>query len=334
MKKAALISAALFCVAGSIYGQDELQKASAKAAAAFAEAPKTKEEVSKPSFWTNSVLVGIGFNQTGLFSWAAGGYNSLTLNAGLDAKAVYSKDLISWNNRLQLKYGFLWSADKDNLLQKSNDLIKFESSYGYKTAKDSKWRYTASFDFRSQFTDSYDSYKKDGDSGDWTGTLKSGFMSPAYTTFALGMEWAPVDWFNVNIAPATGGITFCSTEALRAKYGMDLKDEGLDPAVGSNYRGSLFQFGAQVKINFKTSINKVFKYETQLVLFTNYLNKPFTHNRVNWDNSISWQMAKYFAVGLDTWLIYDPIVLIGDRQRVQFKEFFSVNFTYTFGNKK
>ena len=50
-------------------------------------------------------------------------------------------------------------------------------------------------------------------------------------------------------------------------------------------------------------------------------------------------MGKYIKIGLDTWLIYDPIVTIADKaglnptQRVQFKEFFSINFTYTIGKK-
>ena len=115
---------------------------------------------------------------------------------------------------------------------------------------------------------------------------------------------------------------------------MKLKEEGLDADLGSSYRSALFQFGAQVKLNFKTSLNDVFKYETQLVLFTDYLNRPFRNNRVNWDNKISWQASKFFRIGLNTWLLYDPIVMIDDTQKVQFKEFFSVNFTYTISNKR
>ena len=93
-------------------------------------------------------------------------------------------------------------------------------------------------------------------------------------------------------------------------------------------------------MNLKTSINDIFTYETQLILFTDYLNHPFVWNRVNWDNKFALLVGKYIKIAFDTWLIYDPIVLIADkagndaRQRVQFKEFFSFNFTYTFGKKK
>ena len=335
MKRTATIFCALLCGAVMMHAQDdELQKAMAAAAEALQEAPEAAAAEDKPQYWNNWMKFNLGTSSTSLWNWAAGGYNTLTLNLGVDANANYSKELVSWANRLQLQYGFLWSADKENLLQKSNDLIKFESRLAYKIRKDSKWNYTASFDFRSQFTDSYDSYKQDEESGKWNGTLKSGFLSPAYSTVALGMEWTPNDWFNVNIAPLTGGFTICTIEELRKKYGMKLREPELDPNLGSSYNSRLFQFGAQVKINYRTSINDNFQYETQLVLFTDYLNKPFRYNRVNWDNKISWQLAKYFKIGLDTWMIYDPIVMIDGKQRIQFKEFFSINFTYLISNKR
>lgn len=335
MKRIVTIFCALLCGGVMMHAQDdELQKAMAAAAEALQEAPEAAAAEDKPRYWDNWMKFNLGTSSTSLWNWAAGGYNTLTLNLGVDANANYTKELVNWTNRLQLQYGFLWSADKENLLQKSNDLIKFESRLAYKIRKDSKWNYTASFDFRSQFTDSYDSYKQDEESGKWNGTLKSGFLSPAYSTVALGMEWTPNDWFNVNIAPLTGGFTICTIEELRKKYGMKLREPELDPNLGSSYNSRLFQFGAQIKINYRTSINDNFQYETQLVLFTDYLNKPFRYNRVNWDNKISWQLAKYFKIGLDTWMIYDPIVMIDGKQRIQFKEFFSINFTYLISNKK
>ena len=323
----------LLAAASQTFAQTDIQKAMANAAAAYTNAPEEVAAVEKPNYWTNSAEFSLGFNQTGLFKWAAGGYNTVTLNAGIDGRANYKKDLMSWNNHLQLQYGFLWSADKANLLQKSNDLMYLESRWAYKTGENSKWNYSASFDFRSQFTDSFDKYVQDPQTEKWSGTLKSGLFSPAYTNIALGMEWKPSNWFNLNVAPLTGGFTICNIESLRKTYGMKLLDSTLDPAVGANYHSALFQFGAQIKMDLSASINDVFKYETQLVLFTDYLNNPFKSNRVNWDNKFSWQAAKYFKVAFNTWMIYDPIVIIDGGQKVQFKEFFSINFTYTIKNK-
>lgn len=338
MKKITLIIATLFAAIASSLAQDDVQKATAEAAAAFAEAAETEAPAEKPQYWKKWASLDLGFNQTGLFSWAAGGYNSATLGAAIDANANYAREMATWTNRLQLMYGFLWSADKENLIQKSSDLIQFESRFGYQTSPESFWKYTADFTFRTQFSDSYDSYKQDA-SGKWSGKLKSGLLSPGYMTFGVGMAWDPAPWFSLNLSPVTGGFTFCTIPDLRKGYGMQLREASLDPLLGDNYYPQLFQLGAQIKANLKTSVNDVFTYETQLILFTDYLNHPFVWNRVNWDNKIGLRVGRFFKIAFDTWLIYDPIVLIADktgadpRQRIQFKEFFSINFTYTIGKK-
>lgn len=321
----------VFCTAAK--AQDEVQKATAEAAAAFLDALGAEQDEEREKFWDSSLQLDLGTSNTSLWNWAAGGYNTLSANTGLDAKANYNKNHLSWNNRLQLQYCFFWSADKQNLIQKSNDVIYLESQFGYKATNNSKWHYTVSFDFRSQFSNNYDSYSQDSETQLWSGKLKSGFLSPAYTNMAFGMEWTPNSWFNMNIAPFTGGFTICTIDELKKKYGMKLIKEGLSPDIGSNYRSSLFQLGTQVKMNFKLSINDVFNYETQLVLFTDYLNNPFKSNRVNWDNKFTWLVTKYFKLSLSTWLLYDPIVIIDDTHKIQFKESFSINFTYLISNR-
>ena len=331
MKKITIVLLSALSLSLTTYAQDA-QQIAAQAAAAMAATPDQTNTV-KPSYWKNSIDFTLGFNQTSLTNWAAGGYNTINLSANIDAKANYAKGLMSWGNRMQLDYGFLWSADKSNLLQKSNDRIYLESKWGYKTGQNSKWSYSASFDFRSQFSNSFDNYQKD-ETGKWSGDLKSGFISPAYTNIALGMSWKPKDWFDVSISPLTGGFTICTIDELRKNYGMPPANED------GSYKSSKFQFGAQIKINFKLAINEVFVYETQIVAFTDYLDNPFKENRINWDNKVTWKMAKYFKIGLDTWLIYDPNITINDKNGIpctsltQFKESLGISFIYTIASKK
>ena len=332
MKRILILAAALaFCLPAM--AQDDAQKAAAEAAEAFANAPEEEVPAPKPVYWTKSSVFDLGLNQTSFSNWAAGGFKNITLSSAIDAKADYAKNLASWNNRLQLEYGFIWSEDKKNVFQKSNDRIYLESKFAYKTAPESKWNWTASYDFRSQFTDTYSGYKQLEDES-WIldpDQLKSGFFSPAYNNLALGIEWKPVDWFDVNFSPLTGSLIFCTNKLLRKAYGMPQIDATEDAVI---YDSKLFQFGASIKANARFAINDVFGYETQLVLFTDYLNKPFLQNRVNWDNKVTWQIAKYFKIGFSTWLIYDPIVEIdGVVSKVQFKDFLSFNLTYTLGAK-
>lgn len=330
--KLSFLASALL-IASSAFAQDAVKQVAADAAAALSEAPQ-EEIAPKPVYWKNSIKLALGLDMTSLSNWAAGGYNTAMLTSSLDAKADYAKNLMSWNNRLQLDYGFFYSQDKEGILQKSNDRIYLESKWAYKTGEGSFFNYTASFNFRSQFTDTPEGYAQN-EEGTWHPTnTKSGFLSPAYTDIALGIQWAPTNWFNVNLAPLTGGLTVVTNPLLRKNYGMKLTKEDLDPAVGSNYNSVLFQFGAQLKTNFKLTFNDNFGYETQLVLFTDYLNEPYV--RINWDNAITWKFTKYVNFAFKTWLISDPNVTrtLDDGTTaplgVQFKSYVSFNFTYSF----
>lgn len=339
MKKALVLILGVSIFGSGVYAQNPAGAAE-EAVKTIAGAPVEPAAPVKPVYWTRSLMVDLGFSQTGLVNWAAGGYNTVSLAASLDGKINYAKDLTKWDNRLQMDYGFFWSADKPNILQKSTDRIYLESKFAYKTSKDSKWDYTAGLDFKSQFSDTWGAYKQDANEKWYGDNLKSAFFSPAYLNLALGMQWTPNQWFNINLAPLTGGMVVCLDErnSLRKTYGMPV----IDAAQGL-YRPVLFQFGAQVKANASASVNDKFFVETQLVLFYDYINRPRYSGfpiRVNWDNKISWMISKLFKIGLSTWLIYDPFVEFDDIPegnafgKVQFKEFLSVNFTWMIANKK
>ena len=111
------------------------------------------------------------------------------------------------------------------------------------------------------------------------------------------------------------------------------------PTDGSQLRSARFEFGAQLKVDAKVNVNDNFSYSTQVVLFSNYLDKP-QNMRVNWDNRIDWKLAKYFSFTVTTNLIYDDKVMIFSEkdgkthQRIQFKESVAFGFTYTIASKK
>jgi hypothetical protein len=282
-----------------------------------------------------------------------------------------------WNNRLQLDYGFLYASSKP-ILQKSTDRIYLESKWGYKTEKMKKFYFSANFDFKSQFTSGYDYNTPeslvDGDGNQLTGTalrqawrdargLKSGFLAPAYTNLALGIDYTPTKWLSLNFAPLTGGYVIVKDADLRKSYSMKEKKsttaeklaeaeadlaaaatpeevKAATLALGNLYRAAKFEFGAQFKADAKVNINDKFSYSTQVVVFVNYLD--INHcPRINWDNRIDWKLAKYFSLTLATNLIYDDQILIKNKQYpdgkkglVQFKESIAFGFTYTIASKK
>ena len=344
MKKVLTVIVALSASLGAAFAQDA-QKAAAEAAAALTAAADVPVAAPKPTYWTNSILNNSNFSQIALWNWAAGGFNSYALAANIDANANYAKDKMTWTNRLQLDYGILYSADKP-ILQKNKDRIYFESRWGYDTPV-RHLKYSASFDFKTQFNNNYKYGTPSGFTGDepsiqdWLDarTLMSGLFSPAYINLGLGLEWTPKPWFSLNFAPINAGYVIVSDPLLRNTYGMALREEGLDPAVGTNYKASRFELGAQLKADAKWVVNDNFSYTTQLVLFSNYLKNP-QNLRVNWDNKIFWKLAKYFAFTFATNLIYDDTIKVKKLSdgsavpAVQFKEFAEFGFTYTFAPKK
>lgn len=317
-----------FAVSGVNAYSQNAQQAAVEATQALLDAQEAQNQPKKPVYWDLGAKFSLGLTQMALVNWAAGGYNSASILANIDLNGNYKKDLVTWNNRLQMDYGALWSQDKAKVLQITSDRLYLESKWGLDMSQKSHWRYTAGIDFKTQFSDNYNSYDNDGGKN-----LKSAFMSPAYTNIALGLEWFPAQWFTLNVAPLTGGLVICTDTrgddkgvALRQSYGMAAKDDFFSPV--------LFQFGAQLKANAKVIINDVFTVESQLVLFTDYLYRPFVQTRINWDNAISWKLNRLISLGFKTWLIYDPIVMIEGEQKVQFKEFLSFNFTLALANKK
>ena len=359
-----------------------VQDAAADAAKAIMEAPEAPQKVEKPKYWTNSLKTNVNLGQTGLTNWAAGGDNTVSLAAFIDANANWKKNEMFWNNRLQLDYGFLYASSKP-ILQKSTDRIYLESKWGYKTDKMKNFYFSANYDFKSQFATGYD-YKTPGTLADADGNdlmggalrqawrdarvFKSGFLAPAYTNLALGIDCKPTKWLSINLAPLTGGFVIVKDAELREKYSMGLKkayneehfdslsdeeknafdaakqNKGTDPAAYGNYfRGARFEFGAQFKADAKVNVNDNFSYSTQVVVFVNYLD--INHcPRINWDNRIAWKLAKYFSLTLTTNLIYDDQIMIKNdkdldmypegKARVQFMESVAFGFTYTIASKK
>lgn len=359
-----MISSVFLCQAA--FAQSDAHKAAAEAAKALAEAPQAQQKVEKPKYWTKSLKTQINFGQTGLSNWAAGGDNTVSLAGYVDANANYKKNAIFWNNRLQLDYGFTYASSKP-ILQKSNDRIYFESKWGLRMEKAKKIYFSANYDFRSQFSNTFSyptpSAPQDAPEGwepkrkDWLNAkkIKSGFFAPAYTNLGLGIDMNPFKWVSINFAPLTGGFVVVRDKALRANYGMGLKEEyeGVDKSTlnaeelekyeaamssGAARKMSRFEFGAQLKANFALKVNDNVNYTSQLVLFSNYLKNP-ENLRVNWDNKLDWKLAKYFSLTVTTNLIYDDNVLIWSekdnlkRQRVQFKEAVLLGFTYTIAGK-
>ena len=275
--------------------------------------------VAKPKYWKPGFEATLGFSQMSLTNWAAGGYGQLSLNAYTDVYANYSKGKIIWNNELQARYGFIESFEDG--YQKSDDRLIFDSKLGYKAVE--KLYFSGIFNFRSQFAKGYNN-KTDK-------VVVSDFMAPAYMSLGIGIDYTPFTNLSINFAPLTGKTVMVKsygdlTEELRKRYG------------NAPDQFCRFELGAQLKVDGKIEV-KNFKVSSTLILFSDYLNKP-QNIKVTWDLNADAQLSKLFSITLRTNLIYDDNVKIVKKPGeapsagVQFREIFSIGFSYALGSKK
>lgn len=280
------------------------------------EAPANPEKPK--AVWNKGLATTIGFSQLSLTNWAAGGAGQLNLNTYLDMYANLSKDRIVWSNEFQAGYGFIESFDTG--YKKSDDRLIFDSKFGYKAAD--KLYFSAVYNFHSQFARGY------------SGTeVVSNFFAPAYTSLGLGIDYTPAKNVAINFAPLTGKVTMVNDPTLRSRYG------------NAEDQFARFELGAQLKVDAKIDVQD-FKVGSSLVLFSDFLNKP-KNIKVNWDVNAEAKITKFFSVTLRTNMIYDDNVILNKQKirpngevveyqaaGIQFKELFSIGFSYTFGEKK
>ena len=284
--------------------------------ALYAEEPA--ETDPNAAVWNKGIATNVGFSQLSLTNWAAGGVGQLSLNTYVDAYANLTKGKILWSSELQAGYGFIHSFEKD-YLDKSDDRLIIDSKFGYKAAE--KLYFSAVYNFRTQFAEGWDAKHT---------TIISNFLAPAYTSLGIGIDYMPKKNVSINFAPLTGKVTMVRPEALRTRYG------------NAEDQFARFELGAQLRVDAKIEVEN-FKVGTSLVLFSDYLNKPL-NLKVNWDVNAEAKISKFFAVTLRTNMIYDDnikLTKVNERTGqtyeaagIQFKELFSIAFTYTFGEKK
>ena len=297
---------------------------------------KAKGNTDSTKTWSKGGIINIGFGQTHLQNWAAGGLNNYNFNGLLSLYANHSKGKLAWDNSLDLEYGSILqfnSSTPDSAKNwfKNSDRIELNSKIGYEAG--GHWYYTALLNFRSQMAPGYDA------TGD---NVISDITSPAYTTLALGMDYKPNDNFSVFISPVAYRMLYVGRENLRSSYGFSDDDILAE-------KNSLNEFGAYLKMNYKKNepfgIKNV-NFQTDLALFSNYLKDPQNVD-IYWNTIIGMKVNKYITATIGTNLIYDHDIAITTNEvatkdingnpltykigpRVQFKEALTVGFSYKF----
>jgi hypothetical protein len=266
--------------------------------------------------WRTGGIFSVNFSQAALSHWAAGGDNSsLALNSLFNGYAAYEKGKNSWNNLLDMAYGYTKTTSTG--FRKSNDHFYLTSQYGRQATENKKWYYSALFDFKTQFAKGY-LYNSDG-----TSTFHSAMFSPAYVLLSLGMDYKPTDYFDVFLSPITERWTVVSDDSLALK-------QIYAPTTSHVYN----ELGAFLNANFNKDLTKSIHYTSQLQLFSNYKHNP-QNIAVYWTNLLSMKISKYLATTIALNMIYDdnvrfPTTYGTQVAHLQLQEILGVGFSYKF----
>ena len=271
-----------------------------------------QEKTDSVKYWKRSGVFNANFSQVSLTNWAAGGESSMSGVFLMNYQANYKKDSLSWDNYLDLGYGFLKNDKED--LRKSTDRIELNSKLGYNTG--GNWNYAGLVSFKSQFAPGYNFPRTDGDSP------ISKFLAPAYINVALGMDYKN-DYMSLFISPATGKFTLVGDDDLSAAGGF-----GVDP--GKKLRTEM---GGSVRLAMKKEVFKNVTAQTRLNLFSNYFHNPQNID-ADWSFMLNMKVNEWLSANLITQLIYDDDVKIQNPDTghaapmVQFMEMFGIGLSF------
>ena len=103
---------------------------------------------------------------------------------------------------------------------------------------------------------------------------------------------------------------------------------------GKKYR---HEFGFNLKFMYKVTIWKNVDFQTNLELFSNYLENPQNID-IYWDTYFTFTVNNWLSAKLTTSLIYDDDIAVIDSDgnigpRTQFKQTFGFGLAYRFGHQ-
>lgn len=232
-----------------------------------------------------------------------------------------------------MRYGL--NAQEGRQVRKTDDEIRFNSSFGFRADSTSNWYYSGKFSFNTQFAHGYKYPDRD--------TPISKFMAPGYSFLGVGSEYSdPVEDLTAYISPLTIKSTFVLDQRL-ANEGMF----GVTPAK-TDQLGNIIEEGENVRTEFGVLVTSEFRKEVweninldnQLSLYSDYLNN-FGNIDVDWQLNVNMKVNKYVKANVGSHVRYDDDVKFkedtnGDGKletsgaRVQLKQMLGVGLVYEF----
>ncbi len=269
------------------------------------------------TYWKRSFETTFNFNQAAFSSnWTGGGTNSIGLNGFINYHADYKKGRHSWDNYINMVYGFINNGNQG--FRKNNDRLFIDTKYGYELGP--KWNMTVAFNALTQFAPGYQ-YEKDSLDRE-VANLISKFLAPGYFTLTWGFEWVPKPFFKLRLSPLSPRLTVVTDTTL---YHFVDNNYGVDIGKTTRMEWLSMQMMADFDKDLSENLNLKFKY----ILYYN-MQTPIAEIDHRFDLALTAKVAKYFNVKLTGSLIYD----VDQDASVQLSEGIGLGFIYLIKNYK
>jgi len=258
-------------------------------------------------FWRLESTSSAGLNMTARGYWEGGTANNLlSLDLRNVSSARFERGLstwvtdFSWRYTTQTQGGELF---RDFL--KTHDFIRLQSRYGFRASP--KWYYSSQFQFETQLTRTFASVAAREADGDYI----SSFLSPARLSFSIGMEYRSTpQGVRLLLSPITYRATYVGSDlhSVKTRFGVDTTT------------GWLQTFGPMVQLENVHPLRHNVTFNSNLMIFADLLHMH-SGNFVlfNWEFGFNIQLTRYFSLGLETGIIYNPNTFFDrDRNGVSF----------------
>lgn len=285
------------------------------------------------TFWSEKNALGVNLNEVAFVNWSAGGNNSVSALVYGNFERNFEKDHLKWRNKAEVRFGL--NTQEGQKIRKTEDVLRLNSSFGYRRDSTSNWFYSAKFDFNTQFTNGY----KYPD----TNSPISQFMAPGYLFLGIGSEYSdPIEDLMLYISPVTQKSTFVLDQSLA--------DEGMFGVTGAvrDTLGNVIKRGEKTRTeigflvtsDFSKEVFENVELDNQLRLYSDYLNN-FGNIDVEWQLNVNLKVNDFINANVGSHLRYDNDVKFkedtnGDGElettgpRVQFKQMLGVGLVYEF----
>ena len=270
--------------------------------------------LAKPRYWKTFGKFQGKYTQSHYSeNWYKGGESNHSVLGQINLEANYARKQTTWDNKLEMKLGYYTTeVDGETKFKTNDDLLRFTSKFGLKAWE--SWYYSAQFQGYTQFMDVYDTKVPT--------KLKSRFFAPAYGNLSIGMDYKPKYkkkniTLSVMLSPLSYNCRYVSVDSIATGFGIE---------AGKNFS---YTIGSRFDGNLKWTFLNDFTLTSKVQFYTSY-----ESTEVNLENTLDYKLSKYLSLQFFChWRFDDSVKRKTGKDGTllsydQFKEFFTLNFSY------